>query len=35
VSRGGDDLPVSTVPAARAGTLCGRDLDWIEALGQP
>jgi hypothetical protein len=34
VSRGGDDLPVSTVPSARARTLCGRNLDWIEALGR-
>jgi hypothetical protein len=27
------DLPVTTVPAGDAESLCGRRLDWIEALG--
>jgi hypothetical protein len=27
------DLPVITVPASRAESLCGQRLDWIEALG--
>ncbi|HEX4365142.1 MAG TPA: hypothetical protein VHZ75_11380 [Solirubrobacteraceae bacterium] len=26
------ELPVTTVTSAQAGRLCGRDLDWIEAL---
>lgn len=26
------DLPVSMVPADQAATLCGRSLDWVEAL---
>ena len=28
-----DDSPVSVVPASQARALCGRELDWIEALG--
>jgi hypothetical protein len=28
-----DDAPVTIVPSADARTLCGRNLDWIEALG--
>ena len=27
-----EDPPVPDVPAARAQTLCGKDLDWVEAL---
>jgi hypothetical protein len=27
------DLPVITVPASEAESLCGQRLDWIEALG--
>jgi hypothetical protein len=33
LSRGPEGVPVRYVPSADAGTLCGRDLDWIEALG--
>jgi hypothetical protein len=33
LSRGPEDVPVLYVPSARAPTLCGRNLDWIEALG--
>jgi hypothetical protein len=32
LTRGSDGLPVRYVPSARARTLCGRYLDWIEAL---
>ena len=32
LSRGPEDLPVVYVPSAAARTLCGRNLDWIEAL---
>jgi hypothetical protein len=27
------DVPVTYVPAARARSLCGKNLDWVEALG--
>ena len=27
------DVPVTYVPSAKARTLCGRNLDWIEAVG--
>ena len=33
LSRGPEDFPVVYVPSAAARTLCGRNLDWIEALG--
>jgi hypothetical protein len=33
LSRDPEDVPVASVPSARARTLCGRNLDWIEALG--
>lgn len=33
LGRGGDDPPVAIVPSADARRLCGRNLDWIEALG--
>ncbi len=33
LSRGPEDIPVVYVPSAAARGLCGRDLDWIEALG--
>jgi hypothetical protein len=33
LSRGPEDAPVEYVPVAAATTLCGRSLDWIEALG--
>ncbi len=33
LSRGPEDVPVVYVPSAEARTLCGRTLDWIEALG--
>ena len=33
LSRGPDDVPVVYVPSSEARTLCGRTLDWIEALG--
>jgi hypothetical protein len=32
LSRGAEDAPVLYVPSAQARALCGRDLDWIEAL---
>jgi hypothetical protein len=32
LSRDPEDLPVVSVPSSRARTLCGHDLDWIEAL---
>ena len=35
LSRGPESLPVTYVPSAAARTLCGRNLDWIEALGSP
>ena len=33
LSRGPEDVPVLYVPSAEARRLCGRTLDWIEALG--
>ena len=33
LSRGPEDVPVVYVPSAEATRLCGRTLDWIEALG--
>ena len=27
------DLPVTYVPSSAAGSLCGRNVDWVEALG--
>jgi hypothetical protein len=33
LTRGPEDVPVVYVPSASATTLCGRTLDWIEALG--
>jgi len=33
LTRGSEDVPVRYVPSGRARTLCGRNLDWIEALG--
>jgi hypothetical protein len=33
LSRSPEDVPVVSVPSAAARTLCGRNLDWIEALG--
>ncbi len=33
LSRGRESLPLVYVPSAAARTLCGRNLDWIEALG--
>lgn len=27
-----EDVPVKTIPASRARELCGRTLDWIEAV---
>ena len=33
LSRDDDDAPVGIVPSADARMLCGRNLDWIEALG--
>lgn len=32
LARNDEDAPVSLVPASQARTLCGRNLDWIEAL---
>ncbi len=32
LSRGPEDVPVVYVPSAEARSLCGRNLDWIEAL---
>jgi hypothetical protein len=32
LSRGPEDVPVLYVPSALAETLCGRTLDWVEAL---
>ncbi len=32
LSRGPEEVPVVYVPSASARTLCGRELDWIEAL---
>jgi hypothetical protein len=33
LSRDATEAPVEYVPAAQARSLCGRNLDWIEALG--
>jgi hypothetical protein len=33
LSRGPEDVPVVYVPSASASKLCGKRLDWIEALG--
>jgi hypothetical protein len=33
LTRGPEDAPVAEVPSARATALCGRYLDWVEALG--
>jgi hypothetical protein len=35
LSLGTADQPVSTVSPSRATSLCGRQLDWIEAIGNP
>ena len=32
VARTTEDVPVRTIPAARARELCGRTLDWVEAI---
>ena len=29
------ELKVTYVPASKARTLCGKSLDWIEAVGRP
>lgn len=33
LTAGPEDIPVRYVPSAEARTLCGQNLDWIEALG--
>ena len=34
LTRESDDGPVVTVPPAKARTLCGKTLDWIESVSR-